>query len=124
MASSDWTYLDDGLDVNMVDRGVTAGVGAPPGGSNFVFGFNSLAVVQGAVGLFVNQNNFAPAPKGGSVRGAVQRASGGGPTGFSPFLFLCLRGPSVNDRGYLLGLSDEDPHRAAEGATHSGHWGG
>jgi hypothetical protein len=111
MASSDWAYLSDGLDVNMVDRGVTAGVEAAPGGGSFVFGFNSLAVTQGAVGLFVSQPNFAPMGKGGSVRGALQRGAGGGPTGFSPFLFLCVRGPSVRDSGYLLGLSDEDPHR-------------
>jgi hypothetical protein len=111
MASSDWAYLSDGLDVNMVDRGVTAGVETPPGGGHFVFGFNSLLVTQGAVGLFVSQTNFAPMAKGGSVRGAIQRGPGGGPTGFSPFLFLCLRGPSVRDSGYLLGLSDEDPHR-------------
>lgn len=111
MASTDWSYLSDGLDVNMVDRGVTAGVGTPPGGEHFVFGFNSLLVTQGALGLFVNQANFAPMPKGGSVRGAVQRAPSGGATGFSPFFFLCARGPSVRDNAYMLGLSDEDPHR-------------
>jgi hypothetical protein len=111
VASTDWAYLSDGLDINMVDRGVTAGVEAPRGGGDFVFGFNSLAVTQGAVGLFVAQPNFAPMPKGGSVRGALQRGPGGGPTGFSPFLFLCVRGPSVRDSGYLLGLSDEEPHR-------------
>lgn len=49
--------------------------------------------------------------KGGSIRGVVQRGPGGGPTGFSPFLFLCCQGNSVNDSAYLLGLSDDDPHR-------------
>jgi hypothetical protein len=58
-----------------------------------------------------NQANFAPMAKGGSIRGVLQRGPGGGPTGFSPFLFLCCRGNSVNDTAYLLGLSDDDPHR-------------
>jgi hypothetical protein len=111
MASSDWAYLADGLDANIVDRGVTAVVPPPPGGGSFVFGFNSLQVTQGAVGLFVIDQNFAPMPKGGSVRGALQRAPSAGATGFAPFLFLACRGSSVRDSAYLLGLSDEDPHR-------------
>jgi hypothetical protein len=111
MASTDWTYLNDGLDIASVDRGVTAGVPRPPGGGSFLFAFNSLAAVQGAVALFANQPGFAPMAKGGSVRGALQRGPGGGPTGFSPFLFLCCQGNSVNDHAYLLGLSDDDPHR-------------
>jgi hypothetical protein len=111
MGSTDWTYLNDGLDIAAVDRGVTAGIAAPPGGGSFIFGFNSLAAVRGAVALFANQPDFAPMAKGGSIRGCLQRGPGGGPTGFSPFLFLCGQGTSVNDQAYLLGLSDEDPHR-------------
>jgi hypothetical protein len=63
------------------------------------------------VALFANLASFAPMAKGGSIRGVVQRGPGGGPTGFSPFLFLCCQGNSVNDSAYLLGLSDDDPHR-------------
>ncbi len=111
MGSSDWTYLNDGLDIAAVDRGPTAGIAAPPGGDSFVFAFNSLAAVSGAVALFANQPDFVPMAKGGSIRGCLQRGAGGGPTGFSPFLFLCCQGTSVNDQAYLLGLSDEDPHR-------------
>lgn len=111
MAETDWTYLNNGLDLASVDRGVTAGIATPPGGGNFLFGFNSLAAVQGAVGLFANLANFAPMAKGGSIRGCIQRGAGGGPTGFAPFLFLCCQGNSVNDSAYLLGLSDDDPHR-------------
>lgn len=110
MAEADWTYLNDGLDANALARGVTAGIGRPPGGGQFLYGFNSLAAVQGAAGLFVSLQNFAPMAKGGSIRGCIQRGPSAGPTGFSPLFFLCAQGPSVNDRAYLLGLSDDDPH--------------
>jgi hypothetical protein len=111
MAEADWSYLQDGLDAVMVRRGVTAGVPRPPGGGQFLFGFNSLAIGRGAVALFVNLPDFAPMAKGGSVRGCIQRGVSGGPTGFSPYLFHAGQGLSVNDAAYMLGLSDEDPHR-------------
>jgi hypothetical protein len=111
MAETDWTYLNDGLDIATVDRGVTAGIARPPGGGNFLFAFNSLAAVEGAVGLFANLVDFAPMAKGASIRACIQRGPGGGPTGFSPFLFLSCQGNSINDSAYLLGLSDDDPHR-------------
>lgn len=111
MGQSDWSYLTNGLDMATVDRGVTAGIPRPPGGGGFLFAFNSLSAVTGAVALFANLEGFAPMAKGGSMRGVLQRGPGGGPTGFSPFLFLCGQGNSVNDSAYLLGLSDDDPHR-------------
>ena len=52
MAEADWTYLNDGLDIATVDRGVTAGIARPPGGGSFLYAFNSLAAVDGAVALF------------------------------------------------------------------------
>jgi hypothetical protein len=113
MADTDWTFLNDGLDINAVDRGVTAGVPRAPGGGNFLYAFNTLTAAEGSVGLFANLPDFAPMAKGGSIRACVQRGPGGGPTGFSPFLFLCCQGNSVNDKAYLLGLSDDDPHRVA-----------
>lgn len=111
MAEIDWSYLNDGLDIATVDRGVTSGIARPPGGGNFLYAFNSLAAVQGAVALFANLVDFAPMAKGGSIRGCIQRGPSGGPTGFSPFFYLCCQGNSVNDAAYLLGLSDDDPHR-------------
>src|SRR5690606_7520311 len=97
MAEADWTFLNNGLDIAAVDRGVTAGIARPPGGGSFLYAFNSLAAVEGSVALFANLPNFAPMAKGGSIRSALQRGPGGGPTGFSPFLFLCCQGNSVND---------------------------
>ena len=110
MGQGDWTVLNDGLDANAVARGVTAGIARPPGGGQFLYGINSLAAVQGAAGLFVSINGFAPMPKGGSIRGCIQRGPSGGVTSFSPFFFMCATGPSVNDHAYMLGLSDDDPH--------------
>jgi hypothetical protein len=92
MAGMDWSYLTDGLDIASVDRGVTTGVPRPPGGGNFLFAFNSLVAAAGSVALFANLDDFAPMARGGSIRGCLQRGPGGGPTGFSPFLFLCGQG--------------------------------
>jgi hypothetical protein len=111
MAQADWTFLNDGLDIATLDRGVTAGIARPPGGGSFLYAFNSLAAVQGAVALFANLVDFAPMAKGASIRGCMQRGPSGGPVGFSPFFFLGCQGNSVNDTAYLLGLSDDDPHR-------------
>lgn len=111
MASTDWNVLNDSLPIASVDRGVTHGVAAPAGGGQFVFGFNSLELVQGAVALGVNQVGFNPTPngKGGSIRACLQRGPSGGTIGFAPFLFIGLQGQSVNDSGYILGLADGDP---------------
>lgn len=47
--------------------------------------------------------------KGGRVSGALKRHPSGGPTGWAPFLFLCLAGPDISDIAYMLGLSDASP---------------
>ena len=117
MAESDWTFLTDGLPIATVDRGVTTGVARPNGGGSFLFGFNSLAATEGAVGLHTNQTDFSPLqdgstnPTGGSVRGAIQRGFSASSIDFAPLLFIGLQGTSVNDAAYLLGLSDEDPSK-------------
>lgn len=111
MGETDFTFLTNVLDTGTVDRGVTAGVATPNGGGSFVFGFNSLAVAEGAVALFTNQANFAPMTKGCSIRGCIKRAISGGNEGWSPYMFVGLQGPDVGDYGYLLGLEDNDPYR-------------
>jgi len=114
MSELDWTFLGDGLDAGTVDRGVTAGIARPSGGGSFLFGFNSLQLVEGAVGLKASpagSTNFDPLLKGGSIRGCVKRGASPGNTGWSPFLFIGLQGNSVLDNAYMLGLSDDDPYR-------------
>jgi len=113
VSSTDWTFLTNSLAAGVVDRGATTGIARPPGGGNFLYGFNSLSVpaAPGAVGLFTNQVNFAPHAKGVSIRGCVKRLPSGGPTGFSPFFFACLQGAEVTHEGYLLGCGDDDPYR-------------
>lgn len=110
MAEADWTELTDGLALAAVRKGVTTGVTPPNGGGSFVFGFNSITVVTGAVALFTNQVNFVPMAKGASIRGVVKRGVSGGPTGFAPFLLAGIQGTSVNDSAYLLGPGDSDPY--------------
>lgn len=109
MASADWTECTDSLANGSVARGVTAGLGVPPGGGSFVYGYHSKDLSIGAVASFCNLANFAPSAKGASVRGVVSRRASGGPTGFSAFVFAGLQGSSVNDYGYILGVSDADP---------------
>lgn len=113
MASADWTYLDDVLSGSSMDYGATAGVARPPGGGTFVYAMNALDAAVGVVALFTNQLNFAPAAKGASVRGAMQRMISNGPVGFSPYLFCCLGGTNSGGTAYMLGLTDADPHRIA-----------
>lgn len=110
MSESDWTVLSSSLGGASVAKGATAGIPRPNGGGSFCYGFNSKALVDGAVGLFVNKTNFAPMTKGGSIRGALKRSAGGGSSGFAPLLFIGLQGAAVSDSGYLLGLGDDDPH--------------
>ena len=109
MAQSDLTELTNSLAIASLDRGVTTGTDKPNGGGSFIFGFNSLAVVNGSVGFFANQVNFAPMAKGGTVSAAIKRETSGGTTGWSPFMFIGLQGTDVSDFGYLLGMQDEDP---------------
>lgn len=110
MAESDFAVLTSSLSPASVARGVTAGVTKPNGGGSFVYGFNSLEIVDGASALACSLTNFYPTSSGGSVRAAMMRAAGGGNEGFAPFIFMCLQGPAVSNSGYLLGLGDDDPY--------------
>jgi len=111
MAYADWTELTNSIGSGTISRGVTAGIARPSGGGSFLYGFNSLVVTAGSVGLFANQTNFAPTPvnKGGSVSAAIKRGVSGGNTGFAPLIFIGLQGSDISDNGYLLGLGDASP---------------
>lgn len=108
MAEADWTVCNDAPDINTIRRGSTQGI-APPSGGDFVYAFNSAAVVEGASALFHNGAGFAPFPEGASIRAVIQKGAGGGQAGSTPLLFICLQGPSVNDSAYMLCLADDDP---------------
>lgn len=110
MAEADFTVLADAVDAASIRRGATQGI-TPPSGGDFVYAFNSAAAVTGASGLFYNGVNFAPAAEGASIRGVIQKGPGGGTTGSTPILFIGLAGNSVNDSGYLLCLTNDDPAR-------------
>ena len=75
MAESDWTIMNDSLDAASVARGATSGLGKPDSSisNSFVYGFNSLAAVTGAVALFGNQVNYAPMALGGSINACIKR---------------------------------------------------
>lgn len=116
MAEADWAELNDSLDQNTVRRLVTGGITPPNGGGSFVFGFRSLATTEGAVGFYPDLANFNPtaANKGGSIRGAMLRASSSGIVDYCPFFAIGVQGgspPSVLDSAYLIGLSDDSPSK-------------
>lgn len=111
MAQADFGVFPDNLSNASVLSGVTAGVTPPNGGGSFVFGFNSIAVSSGVVAYYDAQAGFAPMAKGTSISAAIKRGVSGGPTNFSPYIFCGLGTNSVAAKGYLLGLSDQDPHQ-------------
>lgn len=116
MAETDWGII--GSDAQYVRRGVTAGFTPPNGGSSFVFGFRSTVAEDNSVGLYYNPTAGKYNPlvdedsnaTGGSVRGALQRYTSANALGFSVFLFMNLQGTTTSEYGYLLGLSNNDPH--------------
>lgn len=114
MAETDFGLFGDAA--GDIARGVTAGFTPPNGGGSFVFGFNSRVAGSKAVGLFYNAAKFAPLrddsdnATGGSVRGCLKRGRSVNPLGFSTGLFVNLINTTTLDKGYILGLSDNDPH--------------
>lgn len=120
MAEVDWTIFPSGLTQAAVDRGVSNGFTPPSGGGSWVYGWNTLQAVTGGVGKYLNQTNFIPMAKGGSVRGAIKRLSS---TGATPMLHMSLQGSDVTYQGYLLGFAhDEEPSRlvVVKGAPQAG----
>jgi hypothetical protein len=112
MAESDWAIAGSSLPQGTVDRGVTSAGPRPNGGGQFIHGFASLsASANGAVARYVDLANFNPTNTGARISAALQRGTGANDTGFSTFIFCALQGSSVNDVGYMLGLSDADPAR-------------
>lgn len=120
MASTDWDELADGLDATLgaeVIRGVTGGLGTPPGGAAFVLAARTPpgGVTDGTWGLHTAQVDFTPMALGGRVSGVLRsvRTGGSGAPGVAPFLFASVAPASVSSVGYLLGLTDAEQPRIA-----------
>ena len=115
MAETDFGLF--GAQAGSIKRGVTAGFTAPNGGGNYTFGFHSVVETAEAVGFYYSATNFSPLrddannATGCSVRAALKRGPASNPLGFSVALFACLQAASETAYGYLLGLSNNDPHR-------------
>lgn len=123
MGATDWIELEGSLaKATAIDRGNSTTV-LDPDGNPTTYGFSSRSLVEGSAGLYcVNtmvmsgNNYFNPLrkfnddPTGGRIQGLIQRGASGGVTGFAPMFYIMLTGTSVSDTGYLLGLSDSNPH--------------
>lgn len=127
MARVDWAVLAGSADGtgwggSTILRNATFGITPPNGGGAAVFGINSIQKVEAAVGIYNQIAGFSPTPSGGRIEGCIQRGVSGGAQGFSQFLFGCLTGSNVSDRGYLLGIEDQTPGRLvlAKGAPNVG----
>lgn len=111
MGASDWETMAGSANDAVVKRGVTNGEARPSGGGDFCFGMRSVTNETGVVALYTQLVNFAPMAKGGSVRGCLKKAVGGGPDQMTPFLFVGNGGHDVADETYMLGLEDAYPAR-------------
>jgi len=115
MAETDFGLF--GAQAGSIKRGVTAGFDAPNGGGNYVVGFHSAVTTAEAMGFYYSGTNFSPLrddannATGCSIRAAMKRGPASNPLGFSVALFACLQAASETAYGYLLGLSNNDPHR-------------
>jgi len=114
MAESDFGIF--GAAAASIKRGATTGQTVPNGGGHFTFGFNSVSDGAMATGLYYNLTKFAPLrddsdnATGGSVRCVMKRGpSAGSVLGYSVGLFINLTSTSESYKGYLLGLSNDDP---------------
>lgn len=129
MAQNDWSVMEgsvDGTDWNgiTIRRGITNGIiPRPPLANDFIYGFNSIQAVQGAVGVSCMISNYGPiAPRpthvpdsdgggGGSIAAAIKKGVSGGKTGYSGFLFMGSGINSVEGEAYLLGFENANPSR-------------
>lgn len=109
MAETDWGIATGSLATSSLKRGVSGGLPVPSGGGSFAYGFNSVINTTGCTVLYANVSGFTPAPKGGHISAAIQRAPSTGKTGFAPFIAICIGGTGVADKAYMLGPADGDP---------------
>lgn len=112
MSAAEWSICTSGIPDGSLKSGVTGGTFQPNGGGSFCFAFNSLDTTVGGRAYALTSAGFGNLVKGVSIRGCVRRGLGAGASGFSPFFFAGLPGVDVlAGNAYMLGLSDDDPHR-------------
>lgn len=121
MAQDDWAEATGSVSTSALARSVSAYSTPPAGGGSYTFGMHVLdSTVAGAAALYVDLPGFTPTGSGPgvadgscSLTGCLQRQSGAGYTGHTPFLFVCGQGSPVAAASYAyrLCLSDEDPYR-------------
>lgn len=122
MAEVDWERIETGAaDSELISQGYSAAtIFGPLSGSN-VYGFHSLAPVDGAAGIVVGLTNFYPIgnSKGGRVQCCLRKYSQ--LEGYSLFMFM-VTGKSMSAPGYLFGLSNGYPYKLilCRGAIGSG----
>lgn len=120
MAKTDWAELQGSASSAVVRRGPDRpGLPGPNGNTGDVYFFNSIdSTLSASVGMVVDLNGFNPTgtgpenPDGGGyISMAMKKLPSPSNKGFSVFGFFCAQGsPTVNDKAYMLGLSDQDPY--------------
>jgi len=121
MSQGDWAEVTGALSTSAIKRNVSAYSTPPAGGGSYTFGMHILdSSAAGMAGLYVNLAGWTPTGSGPgvadgscSITGCLQRQSGAGYTGHTPYLFACAQGapPAAGSWAYRLCLSDEDPYR-------------
>jgi hypothetical protein len=111
MAQLDWKNIVGSAVAPDVERGVSAAITPPNGGGTFVYGVNSISLVNDVAGIYVDLVGVSPTSSGVRVSAALQRGASGNSTGQASYIWVQSTGTGIADTAYILGLSDADPSR-------------
>jgi len=109
MAEADWERLiTNALDELLVSAGTTT-IGTPPDGTKCI-GYHMIQSGQGFAGHICALTSYTPVTgdKGGSITACMRKF---GPGDHSPVIFFADGKDVASARGYILGLSGEEPSR-------------
>ena len=111
MAEADWTYLNDGLDIATVDRGVTAGIARPTGRRQLPLRLQ-LALGRRGSGGPVRQPRELRADGQGRLDSRRRAARpGGGPPASRRSCSSAARATRSTTARTCSASPDDDPHR-------------